>query len=199
MQLGRVAAVLDRSYSASGSSEKRKRPLAVALGATYLLRAAAREYRAFWTTPTTDELLICARGQTNLATPLLDALAWGADVVVIISDGFENDPAGAASEVARCWRARLDPDRRTSIVHMNPVFDSERYAPRPLGSAIPTVGLRDAEDLLTMLGFARFAEGTAPLVELEKYLARRVSEMLGRYARSKASTPQRPPVQNEAP
>ncbi|HRI54490.1 MAG TPA: hypothetical protein PLW65_30330, partial [Pseudomonadota bacterium] len=31
LRLGRVAAVLDRSYSASGSSEKRRRPLAVAL------------------------------------------------------------------------------------------------------------------------------------------------------------------------
>ncbi|MEZ4361540.1 MAG: hypothetical protein R3B48_15240 [Kofleriaceae bacterium] len=46
-QLGRVAAVLDRSYSSSGSSEKRRRPLAVAWAVSHLLRAAAREYRAF--------------------------------------------------------------------------------------------------------------------------------------------------------
>jgi len=178
--LGRVAAVLDRSYSCAGSSEKRRRPLAVALGASYLLRAAAREYHAYWTAPTPDELLVTPRGQTDLATPLLDALAWGAEVVVIVSDGFENDPPGAAGEIARCFRARLDPSRRTSIVHLNPVFDSDRYAPRALGPAIPTVGLRDAEDLLTVLGFARFAEGTAPLSELESYLEGRVNELLSR-------------------
>lgn len=178
---GRVAAVLDRSYSSSGSSEKRRRPLAVALGASYLLRAAAREYRAFWTAPVEDEILVDARGQTDLAGPLLDALEWRPDAVVIVSDGFENDPPGAAGEIARCFRARLDPAGRTSIVHVNPVFDSERYAPRSLGAAIPTVGLRDAEDLPTMLGFARFAEGTAPLADLERYLEGRVAAMLGRW------------------
>lgn len=178
--LGRVAAVLDRSYSSSGSTEKRRRPLAVALGASYLLREAAREYRAFWTVPTPDEVLVTPRGQTDLAGPLLDALAWGAEVVVIVSDGFENDPPAASEAIARCFRARLDPGRRTSLVHMNPVFDSDRYAPRALGPSIPTVGLRDAEDLPTVLGFARFAEGTAPLSELEHYLEVRVAELLSR-------------------
>jgi len=181
--LGKVAAVLDRSYSASGSSEKRRRPLAVALAASYLLRAAAREYRAFWTPSLQgdgDELLVQARGQSALGRPLAEALAWGADLVVIVSDGFENDPPSGAEEVSRVFRARLDPERRTSIVHMNPVFDEEDYAPRALGAAIPTVGLRDAEDLLTMLGFARFADGMAKLDELEGYLASRVRELLGR-------------------
>jgi hypothetical protein len=185
--MGRVAAILDRSWSTSGSTEKRRRPLAVALGASYLLRAAARDYRAFWTAPTPDEALVCARGQTDLAGPLLDALAWGPDVVVIISDGFENDPPGAAGAIASAFRARLDPGGKTSMVHLNPVFDSERYAPRGIGPAIPTVGLRDAEDLLTVLSFARFAEGTAPLAELERYLEGRVAEMLARHAAKRAA------------
>jgi hypothetical protein len=178
--LPRVAAVLDRSRSSAGSTEKRRRPLAVALGASYLLRAASREYRAFWTADTPDEALVTPYGQTDLATPLLDALDWGADVVVIVSDGFENQPAGAAGEIARCFRERIDRGRRTSIVHMNPVFDSERYAPRNLGAAIPTVGLRDAEDLPTALGFARFADGAAPLSELERFLEARMAELFAR-------------------
>ncbi|AKT41934.1 hypothetical protein [Chondromyces crocatus] len=190
--LGRVAAVLDRSHSSSGTTEKRRRPLGVALGVSALLRAAAREYRAFWTVPTDDELLVTPRGQTDLAGPLLDALDWGAEVIVIVSDGFENDPAGMAGGIAHVFRSRLDPKARTSIVHFNPVFDSERYAPRSLGPAIPTVGLRDAEDLPTVLGFARFAEGTAPLSELEQYLEGRVTEMLVRvmaHPSARASTP----------
>lgn len=176
-RLGKVAAVLDRSYSTSGSVEKRRRPLAVALAASHLLRIAAREYRAFWTVPTEEELLVTARGQTDLATPLLDALEWGAEVVVIISDGYENDPPGAADEVARVFRQKFDPEHQVSIVHANPVFDPGFFAPRPLGNSIPTVGLRDAEDLPTMLGFARFADGTAPLSHLEEYLAVRVREL----------------------
>ncbi|HET9960047.1 MAG TPA: hypothetical protein VFQ61_36395, partial [Polyangiaceae bacterium] len=37
-RLGRVAAILDRSYSSAGSSEKRRRPLAVAWAASRILR-----------------------------------------------------------------------------------------------------------------------------------------------------------------
>ncbi len=180
-RLGKVAAILDRSYSSSGSSEKRRRPLAVAWAAHHLLRAASREYRAWWTPRLPgddDELQLSARGQTDLALPLVEALEWGAELVLIVSDGFENDPPRGAAEVARVFRQRLDPQRRTSIIHLNPVFDAEHYAPRAIGEAIPTVGLRDAEDLLTMLGFARFAEGAAPLAELEAYLAGKVRGVL---------------------
>jgi hypothetical protein len=178
--LGKVAAILDRSYSSSGSSEKRRRPLAVAWAAHHLLRAAAREYRAFWTPalPDGDESKLSAFGQTDLAVPLIDALEWGADLVLIVSDGFENDPPRGAAEVARVFRRRLDPQRKTSIIHLNPVFDADHYAPRAIGDAIPTVGLRDAEDLLTMIGFARFADGAAPLAELEAYLADKVKALL---------------------
>ncbi len=176
--LGRVAAVLDNSYSAWGSSEKRRRPLGVALASHYLLAASAREYRAFWTTPVEEPLLMGARGQTDLTTPLLDALDWEPDLVVVVSDGYDNDPPNAVAEVTRIFRSKLDPARRTSIVHANPVFASELYAPRGIGALVPTVGVRDAEDLPTVLGFARFAEGAAPLSELEDYLAARVRRLL---------------------
>ena len=181
---------IDRSYSSSGSAEKRKRPLAVALGVSKLLAAAAKEYRAFWTPALAndDELFFAAHGQTDLAEPLLRALEWGAETIVIVSDGFENDPPHGAAEVARVFRARLDPRRSVSIVHVNPVFDAETYAPKAIGPAIPTVGLRDAEDLLTVLGFARFAEGAAPLSQLEDYLAGRVQELL-HAGHAQASTP----------
>lgn len=177
-KLGKVAAVLDCSYSTSGSSEKRRRPLGVALASHYLLQAAASEYRAFWTIPQTNPLSVRPRGQTDLATPLLDALDWGAELVVILSDGCENDPPQGAAEVLRVYRHKLDPERRTSIVQCNPVFDGEDFSLRSLHPSIPTVGLRDAEDLPAMLNFARFAEGSASLRELEDYLAGRVRQLL---------------------
>ena len=197
-QLGKVAAILDHSYSTSGSSEKRRRPLAVAWAVSQLLRAAAREYLALWTpgslhraddAPAFDELLVTARGQTDLATPLLTALEWGAELVLLVSDGYENDPPAGAAEIARVFRKRLDPEQRVSIIHVNPVFDAEHYAPRAIGPALPTVGLRDAEDLLTMLGFARFADGTAPLSELEEYLEARMLRMLRRAAEGAKTDP----------
>lgn len=178
LKLGKVAAVLDCSYSSSGSSEKRRRPLGVAVATHYLLQAASQEYRAFWTIPTEDALQVRPHGQTDLATPLLAALGSGADLVVIVSDGCDNYPPQGAAEVLRIFRAKLDPKRRTSIIHCNPVFNSEDFSLRNLSASVPTVGLRDAEDLPTMLGFARFADGSAPLSELEAYLAERVQQML---------------------
>lgn len=201
-RFGRVAAVLDRSYSASGSSEKRRRPLAVALAASFFLRAASADYRAHWTLPVSDELLVDARGPTNIADPLIDALGSGADLVVIVSDGYENDPPHGAGEVLRIWsagdrasprgagEASRDPNTQSLVpqssgappfvVHLNPVFDAEGYAPRaftPGGLApgaappVPAMGLRDAEDLPTMIAFSRFARGDAPLSDLLDYLS----------------------------
>jgi hypothetical protein len=185
LKLNRVAAILDASYSAYGSTQKRRRPLAVALASSYLLGEAAEEFTPIWIpqgkTPASGwhELLVESRGQTRLGEPLIEALETRPDLVVIVSDGFENDPPGAASEVARVFRKRLDPDEATSIVHLNPVFDAEDYQPHALSEAFPTLGLRDAEDIPTMLGFAKFASGTAQLSELEDYLAARVQEVLG--------------------
>ena len=178
MKLGRVAAVLDCSYSSYGSSEKRRRPLGVALATHYLLKAASKQYQDFWTLPPVEALRVNPRGQSDLATPILDALEWGADLVVIVSDGYENDPPSGAAQVLRIFRNRLDPENRTSIVHCNPVFNAEDFSVHSLCPDIPTVGLRDAEDLPTMLSFARFANGSASLSELEEYLLKRVSYQL---------------------
>jgi hypothetical protein len=188
LRLGRVAAVLDRSYSASGSPAKPRRPLALAVAVDALLREAASEYMSFWTSPTPDPLRASARGQTDLATPLLDALEWTPELVVVVSDGFENDPPAGAAEVCRVFRERLDPQRRTVIIHVNPVFDAPHLGPRrltppmdPPRAAVPTVGLRDAEDLPTVLAFARFADGGLSLADLEDYLGRRAAEFIRRH------------------
>ncbi len=134
-RLGRVAAILDRSFSSSGSSEKRRRPLAVAWAASQLLRLAAQEYRAFWTPRLDDELKVTAHGQSDLATPLLEALEWGADLILIVSDGCENDPPRGAAEVARVFRTRLDTDRRTS---MNTRSARRRRTRPPSSNTSPT-------------------------------------------------------------
>ena len=177
LSLGRVAAVLDNSYSASGTREKRRRPLGIALGVERLLRAASQEFRAFWTCPH-DEPLPPARGATDLATPILNALEGKLDLLVIVSDGAENDPPGGAAAALRLFQTHLDPGGKVGIVHVNPVFAADEYAPRALAPTVPTVGLRDAEDLPTALAFARFAGGNASRADLEAYLDARVRVFL---------------------
>ena len=178
LQFGRVAAVLDRSYSSSGSSEKRRRPLGIALAVHYLLAACTQEYQAFWTVSVDDPLWVRPRGQTNLVSPLLAALAWQPELVIIVSDGWENDPPGATAELLRVYRQKLDPHGKTTIIHCNPVFNADDFSLKRLSPLIPTVGLRQAEDLPVVVEFARFAGGKATLAELEAYLANCAEQLL---------------------
>ena len=70
--------------------------------------------------------------------------------------------------------------RRVSIVHANPVFQPDDFNLRSLSPLVPTVGLRDAEDLPTVIHFAQFADGTCTIENLEAHLEagviRRLSE-----------------------
>ncbi|HEY9372547.1 hypothetical protein [Streptomyces sp.] len=182
---GRVAAVLDDSYSSSGSGVKRRRPLAVALGCHFLLEALAESYTAHWTSGGADPLLVRPYGPTPLGLRILDALeapdtdaALAPDRLVIVSDGWDNAPPGLAGEVLRVWRSRLDPERRTVAVHLNPVYDATGFDVRRLAPSVPTAGIRDAEDLPALVEIAQFAEGRTGLAELRAYLDRRVELFL---------------------
>ncbi|MEU9704873.1 hypothetical protein [Streptomyces sp. NPDC047981] len=181
---GRIAAVLDDSYSASGSAVKRRRPLAVALGCHFLLDALAAPgaYTAHWTSGGSDPLLVRPWGPTPLGARIIDALEAPAgrapDRLVIVSDGWDNAPPGLAGEVLRVWRTRLDPERRTSVVHVNPVYDAAGFEVRRLAPSVPTAGIRDAEDLAALVEIAQFAEGRTGLAELLAFLDRRVELFL---------------------
>ncbi|WP_371483068.1 hypothetical protein [Kitasatospora sp. NBC_00315] len=175
---GRVAAVLDDSFSTAGSGQKRRRPLTAALASHHLLEALAAEYTPLWTSGRTDALLAYPYGPTPLGLRILDALDTAPDRLLIVSDGWDNAPPGLAAEVLRIWRTRLDPQGRTRVVHLNPVYDPEDFDVRRLAPTIPTAGLRDAEDLPTLVELAGFAEGRTGLAELTAYLDARTRAFL---------------------
>ncbi|GAA2737561.1 hypothetical protein [Actinocorallia aurantiaca] len=175
---GAVAAVLDDSFSASGSAQKRRRPLAVALACHYLLEALASRYTPLWLSGRKDALMVRPYGATPLGERVLDALETGPDRLVIVSDGWDNSPPGLAGEVLRVWRTRLDPAGACAVVHLNPVYDAADFDVRRLSPTVPTAGIRDAENLVALVELAGFAEGRTDLPELRAHLARRVSDFL---------------------
>ena len=109
---------------------------------------------------------------------LMLALEHSPERLVIVSDGWDNAPPGLAGEVLRVWRTRLDPDRSTSVVHVNPVYDADGFDVRRLAPSVPTAGIRDAEDLAALVEIAQFAEGRTGLPELQAYLDRRTERFL---------------------
>ena len=119
------------------------------MGVSRILASYSTSYLPLWTTDFDDELLCTSKGQTDLATPLLKALRWKAALIVIVSDGYENAPAGAANEIMRVYRSKISEEPR--ILHLNPVYNPKEYAPQSLGSHITTVGLRDAENIIVLL------------------------------------------------
>ncbi len=178
-QMGNVVAVLDRSFSTTSSYQKRNRPLALALAVSYLLEEVASTLHRIWTPALNDvSLNVVPFGQTNLARPVLASLKHKPDSVIIVSDGFENAPAGLVGQAVETFVDSCERGDTTSFVHLNPVFDSENYQPKTLGQAIPTVGIRNAEDLATSLSFVRFAGGHATLAELENYLKQQVQDLI---------------------
>lgn len=183
---GKVTAVLDDSFSTFGSVHKRRRPLAVALACHYLLAALASDYTGLWTSGRTDPLLTCPYGPTPLGRRILDALDTSPSRLVIVSDGWDNSPPGLAAEVLRVWRTRLDPKRRTSIVHLNPVYDAADFDVRRLSATVPTAGIRDAEDLPALVELAQFAEGRTGLAELTTYMDTRAAHMLSAHGHERA-------------
>ncbi|ALG08755.1 hypothetical protein [Kibdelosporangium phytohabitans] len=174
---GRVVAVLDDSFSTYGSGQKRRRPLAVALACSLLFEALADTYVPLWTSGRTDALLAYPYGVTALGERVLDGLDHGPDRLLIVSDGWDNAPAGMAAEVLRVWRTRLDPEHKVSVVHLNPVYDAGTFDVKGLGH-VPTVGVRDAEDVPALVEFARFTEGRAGLADLRAHFDDRVSRFL---------------------
>jgi len=178
---GRVTAVLDDSFSSFGSPVKRRRPLAVALATHFLLEALAApgQYTPLWMSGRDDPLLSYPSGATPLGARLLDALETSPARIVVVSDGWDNSPPGLAGEVLRVWRTRLDPAGRVDIVHVNPVFDAEGLDVRALSPLVPSVGIRDAEDLVLLVELAQFAQGRVGVPELMAYLDGRVRRFLG--------------------
>ncbi|MEU8036320.1 hypothetical protein [Streptosporangium sp. NPDC049078] len=175
---GATVAVLDDSFSAYGSGQKRRRPLAVALACHFLLEALSTEYTPLWLSGRTDALLVNPYGATPLGERILDGLERGPGRLVIVSDGWDNSPPGLAGEVLRIWRTRLDLDHTCAVVHLNPVYDAADFDVRRLAPTVPTAGIRDAENLVALVELARFAEGRTGIVELRAHLARRVERFL---------------------
>lgn len=132
---GKAVIVLDMSKSMLGHKTQKYRPMAIGLALSDLIRAASDSfYMLSDIYPVVEEE---PRGHTALAKMLLDAVRdEGADHVFIITDGYENAPAGRVDEVVAGLRKI---GNMTPITQITPVMASEVFGTRALSPAVPVL------------------------------------------------------------
>lgn len=170
-----IGLVLDNSFSSSASRARRQRSLVIAFAMRWLASAMSVTCRSAWTCAPRhdDDLLIMPRGQTNLVEPLFEVLADPPKLLIVCSDGYENDPAGGFEAVWDLWVTKVEPalKTRTRAVHINPVFDAQGFMPRQLSPRVPTVSVHDASNVPFALVVAEFASGRLGLEALRAMIA----------------------------
>lgn len=147
----RVGILVDASASMAGSDTQPLRPMACALAMRDMLLHVA-EHADQRLVGGEGEGLVRPMGDTALADGLVDLLSaeMPPDAVFVVSDGYENTPAGRFAEVVEQVRG-LGID--TPIFHLNPVFAAEASGVRELapGTNVPTLPVQSPEGLGTTM------------------------------------------------
>jgi hypothetical protein len=133
MSLTGAVVITDCSKSMEGSGDQKMRPIATAWALSDALRSAGatgirvggHRSGGLWR----------PSGDTSLVTSLVDALKMDPSAVYVISDGYENAPAGRFREVVQAVRKI---GVTTPIYHINPVAAAEVGAVRELAPGLAT-------------------------------------------------------------
>lgn len=181
MRFEHVGIVVDTSRSMRGSTEQKNRPIAMALAIKDVLQAASERAVSFYTDGAScwgdilpfdsqNQFLMIPlpepTGHTSLAESFLDVVSFKPDSVFIISDGYENAPAGRLAEaVARVRQMGND----TPIYQVSPVMAAETYGTRNLANDVPVLPVNQniniGMGMIKLMLEQDFIRGLAALIE----------------------------------
>jgi hypothetical protein len=149
----RTALVVDNSLSALGPAERRYHPLALIEAIVQVLTQAGQEVSCHYVGPAPHDGFLVAEGATDLRRPLVEALLTRPELVVILSDGYENIRAGGVNQVlgTRAFRSS-----GVAVLHLNPVPAAESGGVRSLTVGPMTFALTAIEQLpvIALIGLA---------------------------------------------
>lgn len=149
---GKVAIIVDASASMAGDITQPLRPMACALAMRDMLECVGDDYSTVYVGGNSlTGHLIQPSGDTALADRLVEVLSEDAkpDCVFVLSDGYENTPAGRFAEVVKEVR-EIGID--TPIYHLNPVFAAETKGCRELApQQVNTLPVKSPEGLGTTI------------------------------------------------
>ena len=132
----KIGIVFDASGSTRGDKTQALRPLAISCAIRDMFEAIAEETYIEYAGGKMQGHLIMPDGETNLATPLIKVLKKNPDAVFIISDGYENAPAGRTNEVIHALKGM---GITIPIFQINPVTSAEAKGIKKLSDEIAVV------------------------------------------------------------
>lgn len=176
VRFNKVGILVDTSLSMFGDETQKNHPISVALATRDMLIQSATESSVIYSGYEDDSdvpVLPSPQGDTVLAEGLVALLQESPDSVFILSDGYENCPAGRTAEVIRLARGI---GVATPIYQLSPVMSAEAGGIRKLGDDIFSMPIRTPngigitllkgmfeQDVLT--GVSGLINTTMPLLE----------------------------------
>lgn len=141
----KLAIIVDYSDSMRGSKTQKLRPMACAMATRDMLMKATDTWDVFATAhPGGRPTLPRPNGHTDLATSLVRALKAKPDAVAMITDGYENAPAGGVDQVMSVAR-RLGVE--TPVYQLTPVMSAETASIRKLSGLISAMPVYEPKSL----------------------------------------------------
>jgi len=145
VQFEKIGVLVDASASMMGHVTQPLRPMAVALALRDVLLSACPGTAVRFCGGEEDGRLVRPCGDTSLAESLVSLLAESPEAVFILSDGYENAPAGRVAEVMERIR---DLGYTTPIYQFSPVFAAEAGGLRSLSPGdLPAVPVNEPAGL----------------------------------------------------
>jgi hypothetical protein len=171
VRFDRVAVLIDSSQSMVGHDTQARRPIATALALRDMLAATAEESVIVTSDGKVSQVaeLVTPSGDTSLAVGLVRLLQTDPDVVFVLTDGYENAPAGRFAEVVAAVRRM---GVKTPIHQFSPVFAAESQGVRALCESLAAMPVSKPEaiglGLLKVLMEADVDRGLAALFGMTK-------------------------------
>lgn len=178
----RIGILVDDSESMRGSEDQKLRPAAVTLATRDLLACAGNKAIVITSSGKKTGLgqMVHPGGETDISESFLKLLENEPDSIFILSDGYENAPAGRFSEVLMLVRKI---GATTPIYHINPVAAAEsKSAIRQLDETVSTLPISNPQQIgLTLFkamletdpkkGLLSLIGVALPLIETQKEVA----------------------------
>jgi len=126
----KVAIVIDNSKSMYGTRKQKRRPLAISLAMRDIFKVTAKKSSVKFTNEKPNKSgLAYPKGSTSIASSLVEAFEEEPEAIYVISDGYENSPAGRTHEALSMIR---DMGINTPVYQVNPVMSGEKKGIRLL-------------------------------------------------------------------